>query len=55
LPEWRVDDAALEELRAEAKAAGIKFAAVPFARGQQVKPKAPRKKTEQKQMGLFEK
>jgi hypothetical protein len=55
LPEWRIDDAALDELRAEAKEAGLKFSPVPFARGQQVKPKAPRKKTEQKQMGLFEK
>ncbi len=55
LPEWRIDDAALDELRAEAKTAGIKFNTVPFARGQHVKPKAPRKKTEQKQLGLFEK
>lgn len=55
MPEWRISDDDLATLRADAKALGIKFAIVPFARGQQVKPKSPRKKTPQKQMGLFEK
>ncbi|HYQ30394.1 MAG TPA: hypothetical protein VER04_24360 [Polyangiaceae bacterium] len=55
MPEWRISDADLATLRAEAKALDIKFTVVPFARSQRVKPGAPRKKTPQKQMGLFEK
>lgn len=55
MPEWRIGDDDLATLRAEAKGLGIKFNTVPFARGQQAKPKSPRKKTPQKQMELFEK
>jgi hypothetical protein len=55
MPEWRIGDDDLATLRAEAKALDIKFNVVPFARSQRVKPGAPRTKTPQKQMELFQK
>lgn len=53
LPEWRIEEADLALLRAEARAAGIRFATVPFARGQSLRPTKPRKPASQKQLELF--
>lgn len=54
LPQWRLSDPDLATLRAQAKALGIKFTAVPFARGRlKPLPGSPRKKPDQRQMELF--
>lgn len=52
-PEWFIPEAKLEELRELARDAKIKFSPSPRPKFQQLKPSKPRKKTEQKQLGLF--
>lgn len=52
-PEWRISDSDLAEPRALAKAEKIRFSVAPFAAYQALKPRAPRKKTEQKTLELF--
>lgn len=53
LPEWRIAEADLAVLRALGRAEKLRFATVPFARGQLVRPTKPRKQPSQKQLELF--
>lgn len=53
-PQWRIAPKDLAKLRELATAEKVKFTIVRWAKYHAVKPRAPRRKTEQKQLGLFE-
>lgn len=53
-PAWRITQPALDELRAQAKELKIKFSIAHYTvGGRHLRPRRPRKKTDQKQTELF--
>jgi len=52
-PDWRICEADLETIRAEARAQKIKFTVKPWVPYRRSLPGAPRKKTDQRTLSLF--
>ena len=52
-PDWRISEADLEAIRAEARGQKIKFAVKPWVPYRRTLPGAPKKKTDQRTLSLF--